>query len=530
MADVLLRRAAISSGRRVDLCLAAGRFLLWSAIFAIIYTQAPLYTSNQNTKFLHGLARAGLGQLNRDWTASTIDPLPVFTLLVYLTYRFLHEYAFYAYYALLMGVYVCGLRGIASEIFQINSSKLKELVFLTLLFAVHAGQFSAWSKETFKTDLSWQLQAGVAEQYLLGPVFQPCVFGAFIILSIYLFLRRRPFIAVTLLALAATVHTAYLPAAALLTLSYMLIAFSEERDFKRPLAMGLLALALVLPVVVHGWLYLGPTTQELWRRAQDIIVNFRIPQHSLPERWFDGWAGVKIILIGLALYLVRGTRLFAVMGFSFAVAVVLTGAQVITKSNSLAFLAPWRLSVYLVPLATATIIAWATTAIFRKFDCPISRHTRVVWAVSLVALLLLVVGGVKTQQKQFVDYYAKDASMGMMNFVKANNGPGDIYLIPVENQKFRLYTGAPIFINFKTHPYKDIEVIEWYERLMVAKRFYEADDATRCVMLDDFTARYSVTHVVLKGSQIDTSCGTLRQLYSDGKYGVFRIEPSSARH
>ena len=36
-------------------------FLAWSLIFGIIYAQSPLYTSNQNAYFLHGLADAGVG-------------------------------------------------------------------------------------------------------------------------------------------------------------------------------------------------------------------------------------------------------------------------------------------------------------------------------------------------------------------------------------------------------------------------------------------------------------------------------------
>ena len=51
-------------------------------IFGISYTQYPLYTSNQHTKFLQGLAKAGNGYLNKDWLANTLDPLPAFTFLV----------------------------------------------------------------------------------------------------------------------------------------------------------------------------------------------------------------------------------------------------------------------------------------------------------------------------------------------------------------------------------------------------------------------------------------------------------------
>jgi hypothetical protein len=60
-------------------------FFGWSLIFRVIYVQSPLYTSNQNVYFLHGLAKAGFGYLNRAWTANTPEAMPVFSWLVYLT-------------------------------------------------------------------------------------------------------------------------------------------------------------------------------------------------------------------------------------------------------------------------------------------------------------------------------------------------------------------------------------------------------------------------------------------------------------
>ena len=38
-------------------------FLLGTVVFALTYAQAPLYFSNQNQYFLHGLAAAGFGSL-----------------------------------------------------------------------------------------------------------------------------------------------------------------------------------------------------------------------------------------------------------------------------------------------------------------------------------------------------------------------------------------------------------------------------------------------------------------------------------
>ena len=45
--------------------------LAWSLAFALSYAQSPLYTSNQNQYFLHGLARAGFGFLRDDWLVHT---------------------------------------------------------------------------------------------------------------------------------------------------------------------------------------------------------------------------------------------------------------------------------------------------------------------------------------------------------------------------------------------------------------------------------------------------------------------------
>src|SRR5262249_56691201 len=84
-------------------------FLVAGLCFAVAHAQAPLYYSNQNQYFLHGLARAGQGLLAEDWLANTLDPTPVFSALVAVTARYLHPWAFHAYHALLLGVYAVSL-------------------------------------------------------------------------------------------------------------------------------------------------------------------------------------------------------------------------------------------------------------------------------------------------------------------------------------------------------------------------------------------------------------------------------------
>src|SRR4051794_31965424 len=91
---------------------AASLFLLGAALFSLAYGQAPLYYSNQNQYFLHGLAHAGHGLLADDWLARTSDPTPLFSGLVEATVRYLHPWAFHVSYGLLLGAYAAALLGL----------------------------------------------------------------------------------------------------------------------------------------------------------------------------------------------------------------------------------------------------------------------------------------------------------------------------------------------------------------------------------------------------------------------------------
>ena len=106
---------------KIKFIISVWKIFVLGLIFGISYTQDPLYTSNQHTKFLQGLSQASLGYLNKDWLANTLDPLPAFTFLVKITYTYFHQNFFYFYYILIFGIYVYSILGIASVIFKINS-------------------------------------------------------------------------------------------------------------------------------------------------------------------------------------------------------------------------------------------------------------------------------------------------------------------------------------------------------------------------------------------------------------------------
>src|SRR5438876_705475 len=136
-----MERTADSSGRVAPAAQRLRKVLLFlacTALFALAYTQAPLYYSNQTQYFLHGLAAAGVGDLDHDWLANTADPTPVFSALVEWTYRLLPEEVFYLFYVLLQGLYFWSLLGLFEALANGRLTRTSRLLFAALLVAAHA--------------------------------------------------------------------------------------------------------------------------------------------------------------------------------------------------------------------------------------------------------------------------------------------------------------------------------------------------------------------------------------------------------
>lgn len=498
-------------------------FLFWATIFTLAYAQSPLYTSNQNQYFLHGLARAGVGYLSADWLANTIDPTPVFSGLVYLTYRILPwPPIFYIYFGIFAGIYLFSLLGIATEIFGIGGTRAKRGMFLAVLVGLHSAAARYLIVRALGVSWAYLLDGGVAGQRLLGSVLQPSTFGVLLVLSIYLFLRRKLAWAVVCLILASTVHPTYLLSAAALTAVYMGITYWDEKNLRRPLTLGAGALLGVTPILVHTFLIFGGTSTQATARARDLLVHFRIPHHAIPAEWFDASVIVKVAFVLLAIYLVRKTRLFHILLWPFILAIILTLAQVFTGSDILALLFPWRISTFLVPLSVSVSAVWALARLNDRFGKPAVSRQRALVSLSLIAALVLAAAGIA---KFVVESHEKQSGddRPMMAYVKASKSPGDLYLIPLHIQDFRLVTMAPAFVEFKSIPYKDMDVLEWYRRVSLAGSFYQTPlKRYGCATLDEIAAE-GVTHVVMPYDHIASKCSNLHLQYQDIHYDVYAL-------
>jgi hypothetical protein len=102
--------------------------------------------------------------------------------------------------------------------------------------------------------------------------------------------------------------------------------------------------------------------------------------------------------------------------------------------------------------------------------------------------------------------------------------PRDGNLIPIDLQSFRLFTGAPIYVDFKAIPYMDVEVLEWYRRVRQVERWYEQIDWGRPAVHEELR-QAGITHVVVTADR--QADGELLELvHADPHYRIYRVRPA----
>jgi hypothetical protein len=533
------------------------RFLFWSLLFALAYTQPRLYYSNQNQYFLHGLAQGGLGLLKDDWLANTADPTPLFSTVVALTYRHLQESFFYLYYILILGIYLHALLGIFEHLSGSRATAGTRLGFIALLVLVHSAVLRWSSAQLFGIDYPWYFQAGLANQYILGAGLQPSVFGVLLVVSVCTFLQDRPFLAVTWSSLAAVLHSTYLLSAASLTLAYLYLLVRDQR-IRESLFVGLWALLLVSPILVYIFRTFGPSSPEVFAEAQHLLAHFRIPHHAQVDRWLDGIAWAQIGWVVAALYLVRGSRLFIILAVCFVLGLALTLVQLGTGNDTLALLFPWRVSAILVPIATAIMLARIVQRLVAWFSPASVWQQRAMQTTCIALLIFATTGGVLITYFD-LGYRTNTQELALLEHIRANKAEGDVYLLPVEIpkltagkrgaaslnftppprrstqkqvisvdlQQFRLFTGAAIYIDFKSIPYKDVEVLQWHQRVLWNHRLYEQRDWNN-EQIEGELGRRGITHVVTTTDRA-VRCDDLKLIYADKYYRLYRVRLSKPR-
>lgn len=517
--------------------------VVWACLFALAHGQAPDFYSNQHQYLLHGLADAGVGFLHEDWLANTDDPTPPFTRLVTATYQVVGKLGLHALYFILLGSYFEGMRRLVEALPGFPTGGGARSLFLVLFLAVHACFLRVGSVWLTGVDYPWYLQAGLAAQYLLGPGLQPSAFGVLLLLSLAAYGNGRPVLAGGLAAAAAVIHSTYLLAAGLLTVGY-LTGLLRAGDRRRAAVCGLFALAVVLPTVGYNLRTFVPEDTALLHEAEHVFAHVRIPHHTHVAYWMDAVAWIQIAVMAAGLVALRRTRLFLPLVVPTVASAVLTVVQVLTKSDALALLFPWRFSVVLMPVAVAVLLA--------RFAGLVGRlaNDRLLTGASVVTAVLLAAGGVSVTTTGR-GYRVNEAEGPLLDHVRAHVRSGEVYLLPVKRatlkpetpgsqsktfvppvrtgqvgipvdlQRFRLSTGAPIYIDYKAMPYAPADVLEWLRRVDNSERWYTERDWDASGVMNEVIAA-GITHVVAAADK-DVRSTRLELVYADDSYRVYSV-------
>lgn len=498
-----------------------GFFLLMSLLLGLTYTQEPLFFAHQY--YIHGLAKAGYGILHKDWIASTLDAFPLFSAIVTITHKYFFDGFFYIYHMLLLGVYAVGMISIADSLFKIRSSRTSFLLFLGAFIGIHSMLWMIFTKEMGNV-----LYNGVANFYLLGPIFQPALFGVFLITSIALFLRGNIKTAVLIAGLVPWMHPTYLLSSGALMAAYFLTNI-RRRSFHDSLEMIALGVMTLAPPAVFSLLTVGFATRpELMKQAQDILVNIRIPHHALPSAALSH-PFERIIFVAVAIWMMRKTKMMLILLVPLVICIALSLLAIFTGSETLDLLFPWRLSVFLVPLSLTIYLAWISRYLPAKFHDDIYR-----WAFEGLSIIAIVAsvsyGGWLMAPYLQKNYNPKSNEYkGIVQFVRQNLLTNDVYLIPPKNKEFmffRLQTTAPIYVDWKSHPFGDKDIVEWYRRYQEAQSLYEPYTTMNCDLIKKLKTKYHLTRMVLwkDNPTNDPVCPGMQFMYGNEMYSIVGLQ------
>jgi hypothetical protein len=512
------------------------RFLVCCLLFVIGHTWSPLFFSNQNQYLLHGYALANIGNLAQDWLANTIDPTPLFSAVISQLLMIFGPASIQSLFGVLLFLYAWNLFRIVDLSMGWNPDSKAAWTSRAVIILLHSAIIRIASVQLTGVDYPWYLQSGVAGQYLLGPGLQPSVFGVLILMGLRLILEGKYRTGVFLVVATNLGHSTYLLPSALLSLGTVihLVKQGDRKALRDVLIIGSILGIYCSCSVANRF---QPESDASFQESQRILAEIRIPHHCVISRWFDLIAGIQLLWIALGLFLLRGSRLFSLILIPTVLALILSVLQWMTKNPTFALLFPWRISVFLVPIASAIIFAHVATR--RKSNI-----------VAGLILAVSTIGGILTFTQSWG--YAMNASeLASLQSVKANSNNNEVYLIPtkipktsgvrgsmsatftepprpkpgthliaVDLQRFRLATQQPIYVDFKSVPYSDLEVLEWYRRVQEVEKWYSLKSWTKPVIQE--MVKEGITHAVIPNDNpLTIEAGT--EIYRDEAYRIWKL-------
>ena len=308
-------------------------------------------------------------------------------------------------------------------------------------------------------------------QFLQDSAFLPSNIAAVAFLwAIYFWIADRRGWAAVLFGVAGVFHLNYAIVGPFMWLIVTLIAWLKDR--RRPNVtecFGAIAMAeLCLMNIVPAMLAISQRSGKMpLENFIQIYVNLRHPHHYAPLTWpISLWLSFLWPLPLAWLYWRRQRETEAVeQARRVADAIILLlviaffGAGVWYVSETLVQLSLWRFSVFVKVLTCAAAAIWIMSAT--------PRHERLIAALATIIGLGLIgtcivrgpyLGLLRIPQDD-VNYFTA------CDWIREHTPTDAIFLVPPDEQAFRLRAQRAIVVNFKCVPQLSSELPEWRRRL-----------------------------------------------------------------
>jgi hypothetical protein len=496
---------------------------LYSILFGLSYSQAPLFVQNQNTKFISGLALGGYRDLAADWMATITDPFPLFSHLLKWQYKLLGLHAgVHLPYLLVLGLF--GIAGIliSKSLLSDGEENHRPLLIFALLWLMvnTVGIRSLWPGVT---------PEGLASQYLIRNYYQPCCLGVLLIIGIYAYTTGRSLAASALFVLTPLFHPTYLVSALLIAIVMVLLPANRAIGItpgKRLLFISIVAVALSI-YAVWNMKTLTSGDSLIREKAHRLLAEVRIHQHAVPSEWSLSKT-IMFFVTGFAAVWMERKRFLGQLLLAMLLVVAATVLwDVIDYNPTFAVIAPWRASVFLAPISWIILLTAAARFLTQisSWDSILSTD-RITKGILLFGFIGSLAGIGFTlfsyHRKAQEDYYP------VSRFIEAHHKSGNQYLVPLNQMSIRLEAGVPVYTTWRSHPTKDSEFLEWYKRTEKARAIYNGPLEKGQSELSALIGSRSVTHVLwpeTRGAFPYARMG--HQVYKDQIFSLWDVRPGS---
>ena len=494
-------------------------YSIYPLIFGLAYAQKAIFTENQNTKFISGLAMAHYGDIASDWMAHITDPFPLFSFILKWTYQVIGLHlGVHLSFLTLAGFYAMFSLWLAKTFVSNDMQKSRILwIFSFLWLLIHTeGPRQFWGH--FFPD-------GLSYQYMLGEYYQPCCFGVFMLGGIAAYHSKRLILSAVCFIIAPLFHPTYIIASFLVPVGLILIPANRNLGitWKNRVIFVCLVLATLLPYTIWSANRLTCGNPEIMKKAHLILTTHRIPHHALPSHWSLRLTAQFFIVGFLAVWIGRKSFLGQILLILMSCAFLFTSLTLIWLNETFAALAPWRISVLAAPLSWVIIVAkfaeWISIKVENKNNLTLKRYKLTTFILVGAACL---VGPVET----FLNYRDKAERTDYLitKYIAGHHTHGNQYLVPPWLKNIRLEAGIPVFVTTKSHPTKDTEFLTWHDRVTIANQFFHHYKDHTCPELNTLLTSNSMTHIIWPAANGRFPVESLgHKIYSDRYFSLWDI-------